>query len=217
MIRVTPSAPPPHYETKVRARGRAYLRVHPTPTSHQFSRHSYWREILDDLHSRYGGICAYSASWTPRGPVDRGLDRSSVDHFIPKSKSPQAAYEWSNFRLCRARLNQRKSDSLDVVDPFGIQNGWFTIDFYTFYVRAGDTVPVWAVNPINATIARLQLNDDDDYINQRIAIIAQYACDRCTIEQVRDKYPFIAEEIVRQDFDSRFKPAMQAYFRSRQP
>ena len=144
MIRIQRYSPPPHYKQDVQQRGRKYLARNPTPSSRDFNGHAYWHSIHDNL---YSGICVYCATWTPRSG---GADQTSIDHFIPKSEEPSMAYDWDNFRLCRRRLNTRKGASLEVMDPFYIEDGWFTIDFTSFLIRPLNTAPVFG----NRTVPR---------------------------------------------------------------
>lgn len=209
MIRIQPHPAPLHYEESVQKPGVQFLRRNPHPTSAEYSRHAYWRAVHDDLYTLYSGVCAYCASWTPH--VMGKFDHSSVDHFIPKALDPRLAYEWSNFRLCRARLNANKGDSLDVMDPLHIRDGWFTIDFSTFLIRPSPVVPIFVKTHIDTTITRLHLNDND-YVEERIEVIRNYSCDRVTLAELCPKYPFLASEIVRQDFDRRFKLRMRTFF-----
>jgi hypothetical protein len=169
VIQVTQYTPPSHYANQVREKGRRFLARVPNPTSSQFKKHAYWRDIHDDLYKLYNGICSYCASWTPRTP-DAGNNHTSVDHFIPKATLPSHAYEWSNYRLCRARLNSFKSNSLVVVDPFFIGPNWFVIDFTSFLLKPNPSAAVnlTAKLRIQKTIDCLHLNDND-YVQERLA------------------------------------------------
>ncbi len=70
-----------------------------------------WR-CLNELYSLYNGICAYACVLIP--PVTGGR---SVEHFAPKMKHPDYAYEWKNYRLVCSLMNSRKRDFEDVLDP----------------------------------------------------------------------------------------------------
>lgn len=135
MIRMRQFPPPAKYYPQVRVPGMSYLQINPNPSAAEFKRHAYWQKIHNDLYQLYNGICSYCALWTTR-TVRADRNYTSVDHFIPKSFQPMLAYEWTNFRLCRARLNANKDNSLDVIDPFYVENGWFQIDFTTFLLVA---------------------------------------------------------------------------------
>ncbi len=182
----------------------------PHPTASEFRKHAYWTEIHDDLYRDYKGICAYCASWTPRSPGGR-LDHTSVDHFLPKSLNPLLAYEWDNFRLCRARLNANKGDQLSVIDPLYVINGWFTLDFTTFLIAPNDSSPAYIQYHVNESITTLGLNADD-YVNERIGVIKEYCLGSTSLSDLKSFYPFIATEIVRVDFDRTLKPEMRDFF-----
>lgn len=83
----------------------------------------YWRECLDDLRRSYRSICAYLCVIVPPG-----TGAGSVDHFAPKSKHRELAYEWSNYRFVGALMNVRKRDFEDVLDPMEIPDGWFILE-----------------------------------------------------------------------------------------
>src|SRR5438445_249106 len=94
---------PARYATRVHARGARFLARTPNPSRMEWRKHAYWREIHYDLYNLHNGICMYSASWSARTPASARVDHTSIDHFVPKSVDPHRAYEWANFRLCRAR------------------------------------------------------------------------------------------------------------------
>ena len=125
---------PSDFDERVRKPGQAFLSsLDGTPLSHDFRGHSYWSRAHNQLHRLYAGICAYSSAWTPLPlPVNADNGHSSVDHFMPKTESPNVAYEWSNFRLARAYVNQAKGNSTDISDPTSVCDEWFQINFKTF-------------------------------------------------------------------------------------
>lgn len=210
MINATMPPPPRNYEQEVKVPGEAFLASTPSPKSHQWREHRYWREIHQDLYDSLHGICSYCASFTPRKKgEDANLDHTSIDHFIPKSQNHELAYEWSNFRLCRARLNNRKGDFTDVVDPYEIQNGHFKLNFQNFYIFADPSLPESEKSIITGSISRLELNNDDSYVNERARVIYSYSGSMMTFEAVGKFYPFIASEILAQDFDRNYLPAFR--------
>ena len=211
LIRIIQYPAPPDYENRVKRPGINFLTRNPHPTASQFSRHNYWKEVHGDLYLLYRGICAYCASWSPRSPRPKD-SQTSVDHFIPKSLQPVMAYEWSNFRLCRSRLNSNKGNSLEVMDPFYIQNGWFSIDFSSFLLKSSSLIPDYIKSQVITTINTLGLNHND-YVNERVEVIRGYCRGQLTLPQLNAKWPFIAAEMVRQDFDSNYAPQMRLYFR----
>lgn len=214
LIPVTlPPAPPP-YISKVKEPGEVFLRANPVPTSKDWSRHNYWRFIHSYLYKRLGGICVYCASWTPRHNESfEGTDSTSIDHFVPKSINPQRAYDWNNFRLCRARLNNLKGEHTDVLDPCAMTNRCFMLDFSTFLIKPAHDLSASLEKQVRSTIKRLRLNEDGDYVAQRIEVIRDYSLGKVPINKLRMKYPFIAEEIVIQGFDLRFRARWAEYFK----
>ena len=85
----------------------------------------------------------------------------TVDHFAPKSKHPDLAYEWSNYRLVCGTMNARKNHFEDVLDPFEVENGWFQLEFSFFQVVSKSDLESAERAEVQATIDRLRLNDND--------------------------------------------------------
>lgn len=65
---------------------------------------------------------------------------------------------------------------------------------------------------VEATIDRLQLNADTDYVNERIGAVREYSLGKVTLARLQSKYPFIADQMQRQDFDSVFKHRFESHF-----
>lgn len=218
MIPVTPAAEPAGFASKVRNPGVKFLRATPNPTNAEWRGKDYWRKALSDLWTAYNGICAYSASWTPRAtPGGTAPEDSTVDHYVPKSAAPNLAYEWANYRLCRRRLNTRKDNFRDVLDPFTVGPGWIELDFRTFLLVPNGQLAAQARSDVVATIQRLELNKDNDYVLERIRVIREYCLARATFAEVAKRYPFMAFEMERQDFDNQYLPRMKPYFLAEAP
>lgn len=213
LIRVTAAAEPADFNNKVRIPGATFLKTTPNPSSPQWRRKSYWRLALGDLFDAYNGICSYCSSWTFRTDRATRPQDGTVDHFVPKSASPAQAYEWANFRLCRRRLNERKGNHRDVLDPFTLAPRWFFLDFRTFRLVPNPALSSADSTYVVTTIDRLQLNEDNDYVNERIGAIREYCLGRATLSQLDKRYPFLAAEMRNQDFDTKFLPQMRAFFR----
>ncbi len=212
LIKLTPVAEPLDFNGKVRVPGTAFLIRTPNPNHQQWRRNDYWRLALGDLFGAYNGICAYCSSWTFRTDRTTRPQDGTVDHFVPKSVVPVQAYEWVNFRLCRRRLNERKGNNRDVLDPFTIAPGWFGLDFRTFRLIPNQVLSSMDSAYVVATIDRLQLNDDNDYVNERIGAIREYCLGRATISQLDKWYPFLAAEMRVQGFDTNYFPKLRAFF-----
>src|SRR5947207_1663607 len=103
MMPVERAPKPREFNRLVGRPGKKFLGQKPRPTPKEFRTHSYWRNILPQLHTAYDGICAYSSHWIP---YDTGSD--TVEHFKSKNAFPELAYTWSNYRLVCGTLNGRK-------------------------------------------------------------------------------------------------------------
>jgi hypothetical protein len=213
MIRVALPPPSANYVAQVKVLGEAFLRRTPNPTNAEWKNHNFWRAIHDDLYAAHAGVCVYCASWTPRRSSAPHIDKTSIDHYIPKSVDPIQAYAWANFRLCRSRLNHRKANFRDVLDPCKISDDWFFLDFATFRIEASTAgLASQTKSRVKATISRLQLNSDPDYVNERIGVIRGYSLDRIAMAQVLARWPFIARQMRAQQFDTIYKPRLRTYF-----
>lgn len=190
MIPVVPKSEPVGFDANVRVPGRAFLSRVPNPNGKQFAKKQFWKASLQDLKTAYNSICAYSCIWIP--------NNYSVDHFEPKTTRPDLAYEWTNYRLAHDRINSNKGDFTDVLDPFHIQAGWFVLDIATLWVNPEPALQPNVKGPVQATIDRLRLNDDQ-WVQMRFELLHSYLNGDLKIAYLQSKYPFIAAEIQRQN------------------
>lgn len=194
VIRVDQQPEPASFDRTVRKPGQKFLTPflvsNKKPTNKQFSKKNYWKNSINDLYAAYQGICAYTCFYC--------LKPASVDHFLPKSKRPDLAYEWSNYRLCKPRVNNHKDDSMEIIDPFSVKTGWFVLDFPSCLVRPNDSLPASLTTKISKTIEILKLNDDDVFVQERCDLMVEYAENKVTLDHLKKRYPFLALEIVRQ-------------------
>jgi len=191
MIPIIKQKEPQIFDSEVRIPGLKYLEKNPKPNSKEFRKHDYWRKINPELYQLYNGICAYTGMWF--SDSDR-----SVDHFIPKSKSPELAYEWNNYRLTTQRMNNTKGDEINLVDPFDIEFGWFVLDLNTCIIKPNETLADSDRKKIVHTIKTLKLNSDDDRVENRHEVLQGYIDNVFDFEFLKEKYPYIAYEIKRQ-------------------
>ena len=213
LIPVAQAVEPADFNNKVRQPGAAFLRTTPHPSGDAWQGHDYWRKAIADLRVAYHNICSYSGSWTKTNVGGTStLQDSSVDHFIPKSSNPAQAYEWANFRLSRTRLNNRKDNSNDVLDPFTLPGRWFTLNFRSFLIFPNRALADSERRRVRKTVDRLGLNTDNDYIQERIEVVREYCLGNCTLAMLDAFWPFIANEMKAQDFDTVFLPLMQSVF-----
>lgn len=196
MIRIQLQIEPPNFDATVRQPGSRWLAANarrPHIPAPDFPK--YWRNSRGDLRTAFNRTCAYTASFIA---LDLGPSVETVDHFIPKSEGRDLAYEWSNYRFCNPRVNENKSNSVRVMDPFFIQNGWFTIDFTSFFVRPEAFLPLIWRERVQETIDDLKLNTDDRLLQSRVDRITEYAHGDISFPYLQRKYPFIASELTRQ-------------------
>lgn len=196
MIHVSAQPEPSDFNNNVRRPGQRFLApflaADTKPRSKEFQKKgAFWKNAINNLHAAYNGICAYTCFYLVS-------PESSVDHYLPKSRYPQLAYDWSNFRLSKPRVNHHKGDSEDVVDPFIIQNGWFVLDFPSCLVSPSKGLPIIVAEQVNKTIQVLKLNQDDDFVQERCDLMLDYAEGKVSLDFLSKRYPFLAVEIVRQ-------------------
>jgi hypothetical protein len=131
-----------------------------------------------------------------------------VEHFEPKDEFPELAYEWSNYRLVAGILNGRKGTNNDVLDPFTIEDGWFTIDFSSLMVKPGEHLDDVQKNRVWATINRLGLNEEQTCKKSRRRYVLLYCQRKFDLDHLRDEAPFLASELVRQDLTEAIRTIM---------
>lgn len=150
-----------------------------------------WQNAIPDMMFLYQEICAYSCF-----RIHRVTGATSVDHMAPKSKHWQQIYEWSNYRLASSRLNSRKRDYSDVIDPFERIDNWFQLEFVGFQVVPNPVLPDADKQAVLDTIKRLKLNDADmrktreDHWNY-------YKSGEISAAHLRRESPFVAREMER--------------------
>ena len=59
---------------------------------------------------------------------------------VPKSRDWRLVYEWRNYRLSCLRMNRKKREFTDVLDPFCIDDDWFVMDVVEFRVHPGPSL-----------------------------------------------------------------------------
>jgi hypothetical protein len=190
MIPVTKQEEPKDFNKKVRIPGQRFLQTASSPSSRQLQRHNYWKHLKDELYNLYENICAYTGEWLP--PTS-----ASVDHFIPKSKSPQLAYEWDNYRLTTGIINNNKGEQTGLIDPFDVQAGWFVLVLPGCDIKPCATLDEIDSKKVEHTIKVLKLNSSERS-NKRYGIIQEYIKKDITFDFLRKRYPYIAYEIERQ-------------------
>ena len=203
MIPVTEQSEPNDFSKKVRNPGQLFLTLKPNPSNKDWKNREYWRKALPDLYSAYQGVCAYCSEWIP---YNTGV--STVDHFEPKGIAPNLAYEWKNFRLSSLRLNSKKGDYQDVLDPFALQQDTFILDFPSLIVKPNPILSDEQKNRAIGTIHRLGLNDETS-IKSRFRWIRCYCSNEFRFIYLQRNAPFIAYELKRQNLKTAIKNIMK--------
>ncbi|KJV07030.1 hypothetical protein VZ95_20340, partial [Elstera litoralis] len=153
----------PHwFDAGVRQKGRAHLAtVEAQRTEPLQSKHfqAFWARYTREIHAIYSGICAFTGLYID---FDEKIEdqKVSIDHFRPKVKYKSLAYEWANYRLCMKKINQRKGDSEEIIDPISIPDNFFylNIDDGSVKLREFPGHETW-VEACKTTIDTLGLNN----------------------------------------------------------
>ncbi|MCB9765813.1 MAG: hypothetical protein H6739_38920 [Alphaproteobacteria bacterium] len=154
----------------------------------------YWRDCLGQLHTAYGGICAYVCTYIP---LDTGS--RTVEHFVPKSADRLQAYEWSNYRLACGLVNAKKGVIPDCIDPFEVMDDWFVMDLVGGQIKANPDLKDEALKRrIQDTIKKLGLSEYDDFCVARRTWIREYLNEHITLDYLQRRAPFVAREMERQ-------------------
>lgn len=185
------------FDIEVRQPGLAFLARTPRPTSAEFGKRSYWTKARSHLHAAYLGQCAYTTMYL--------VDGGTIDHFLPKTTHPHLAYEWDNYRLARQKVNGRKGNTEEVVDPFEVEPGWFVLHMPSCLVRAGSGLDHVVRKRVNATINILQLNADDLLVQERCDLLISLADGDVTMTFLDRWYPFLSSEVRRQGVEGELR------------
>lgn len=196
MIPVIPKPEPKDFDTQVRQKGLRWLAKHdiditvPLPSGTKLP--PCWLACLDELHRRYGGVCAYLAVF-----FERTTGTGNVEHFCPKSLRPDLAYEWCNYRLACSAINSRKWNFTDILDPFEVEDDWFYLELVSGHIFPNPQLPDALQKEIQKTIDRLKL--DSSANNDMRAEHYRFYCEGKILEAFLKKYsPFVWKEAARQ-------------------
>ena len=196
MIHVTAQAEPASFDTEVRQKGLAWLRKKKIaldqPLPPKAAIEAYWRQCLDEMHSSYSGCCAYLAVF-----FERVTGGGSVDHYIAKSQRADLAYEWSNYRLACSRMNSRKRDFDDVLDPFELEKNRFHLEPITGRIYPSPGLLNEQRNAVQTTIDRLGL-DDSGNREMRARHYQEYRQGYYNSDFLQKRSPFVWYEANRQ-------------------
>lgn len=164
----------------------------------------HWRKALPSLRKVYCNTCAYLGI-----RIHPATGAAEVDHFFPKSKYQELAYTWENFRLSCKRANTYKDNYEDVLDPFSIASDLFSLNLFSGEVELGPGASDPIIrDQVEATIKRLKLNEDPDFVAARKDYIDRHfgignpadlmVQPPMDFASLKFEAPFVAAEIERQ-------------------
>ena len=199
VIPVSLQPEPDGFDSQVRQRGRAWLESEgialdaAPPNASNLP--NYWSWSNKKLWKAYSGVCAYLSIF-----FEWSTGAGSTDHFIAKSKSAGAAYEWSNYRLSCLGPNRNKNKFDDVLDPIGLAPETFVINFGSGKVTPNPGLGAEQKGAARKTIRRLKL-DSPANNKMRARHYSDYVSGDCTLDYVSRNSPFVHAEIVRQGLE----------------
>ena len=115
----------------------------------------YWTHALPSLAKAYDSRCAYCCI-----PIDPITGGPTVDHWKPKEKHHDDAYEWENFRYASLTMNRRKGTDETLCDPFDVQDDWFVLNLVDFALSPLPTLPKALRKQVEHTIKVLELDHE---------------------------------------------------------
>ncbi|MCK6536701.1 MAG: hypothetical protein L6Q84_27345 [Polyangiaceae bacterium] len=197
-LRPEPTPPDFDFDTRVRVPGNAWLAANPKAPTKDWP--PLWRHAMPSLRTAYKGVCAYFCCY-----VAEATGGGSADHFVPKSdpRNRKDTYEWDNYRFACTRMNSRKRDASDVIDPIGLADGLFVLVFSTMRVKPAAGLPAPVLKDVKGTIKRLKLNSQE-CVAERQGHWDNYDRHGLSAARFIEFAPFIAMEAARQGL---LKPA----------
>lgn len=156
MIRLIRFPEPDYFDKEIREKGLTFLHqkgillTEPAPSKTYFK--PYWTTCKEDLYSLYQGYCAYTCFH-----IHKRTGASTVEHIMPKRLFPDQAYEWKNYCLACARINSKKGEQTDLINPFDVVEDLFYLKLETGFMFANDKSSLFDI--ANKTIKNLGLNN----------------------------------------------------------
>jgi hypothetical protein len=98
-------------------------------------------------------------------------------------------------------MNSRKRELEDVLDPFEVEDGWFSLELsFLQILPSPDLVEANRVR-VQGTIDRLRLNDNE-CLQARATYYEPYRLGELTFQRLAEWSPFVAAELRRQGLAS---------------
>jgi hypothetical protein len=176
---------PAGFHERVRVPGENWLSNHRSAKPELFP--DYWKRFRHELGDGFTWLCAYSAVRTVDG---------EVDHYRSKSKCPELAYEWSNYRYASSRINSRKSThDQAILDPFEVQDDWFEVQLGTWQLLITDNLPPDQRMRAEFTLEKLGLGSGDDAVRTRRIYYDEFAKGGSTLQSLDKSVPLVARAV----------------------
>jgi uncharacterized protein (TIGR02646 family) len=197
VIPVAPQPEPNDFGKTVRTPGSKWIRksglnlTEPVPPKTEIP--SHWTKCIPALRKAYSGICAYTGVFIPLV-----VGAPSVEHFLAKSKRLDQAYEWLNYRFVCAKMNSRKRDFDDVLDPFTLEPDMFVLNIVNGAIKPRSGLDAEKRLLVKRTIERLDL-DDVECREMRLEFIKDFLTAEITAANLKRRAPFIYLELKRQN------------------
>jgi uncharacterized protein (TIGR02646 family) len=197
VIPVKPQAEPASFDEKVRQKGLAWIAKQgfdptlPAPEGTKVS--NYWKHCLPEMLEAYKHVCAYVCVY-----IEEVTGFATVEHFAPKSRRLDLAYEWTNYRLACGLMNGNKSNFEDVLDPFKLQSGTFQLNPVNGAILPNPKLSVAAKHKALETIERLKL-DSPACRRVRLRYFTKYMQHQITADYLKEVSPFVYLELKRQN------------------
>lgn len=194
MMRFQRPPEPDDFDAKVRQPGNAWLAGNIHLKKISFKNHTYWTKCINQLADGFNGFCAYACIQPFSGVVD---------HYLSKTKHPNQAYEWSNYRYASDKLNQYKSDleQDQILDPFEVEDDWFEILLPSLQLVGTEAIPAHELERAKTTLDKLHLINGEWIIKTRARHYKQYNEGKLSIQGLEQENPLIARAVKRsQDY-----------------
>jgi hypothetical protein len=197
VIPVKSKPEPLGFDAKVRQKGLRWIQEsgldssQPVPVGMKVK--PLWQVCLPELLEAYGRICVYVCIY-----IEEVTGSATVEHFVPKSRRLDLAYEWSNYRLVCGAMNGSKSNFEDVLDPFTLKKGTFQLNLVNGAILVNTKLATPSKTKALETVSRLKL-DSPKCRRLRLRYFTKYIQRQIDAAFLREQAPFVYLEMKRQN------------------
>ena len=197
MIPVKSKPEPSNFDVQVRQKGLRWIEesgldsTQPVPVGKKVK--PLWQVCLPELLEAYGRICAYVCIY-----IEEVTGSATVEHFVPKSRRLDLAYEWSNYRLVCGAMNGSKSNFEDVLDPFTLKKRTFQLNLVSGAILVNTKLTTLSKTKALETVSRLKL-DSPKCRRLRLRYFNKYIQNQIDAGYLQEHAPFVYLEMKRQN------------------